>query len=81
MLLPVASKIRKPRRPSMVTSAKSHRLAEMLGGRQQGFELKVGQPQGRGLGWHVGPPDVLGRRVLEDAIDHTGPAGNHRHPP
>jgi hypothetical protein len=30
MSLPVASKIRKPRSPSIVTNAKSHRLAEVL---------------------------------------------------
>ena len=30
MLLPVASKIRRPSSPSIVTSAKSHRFAEVL---------------------------------------------------
>jgi hypothetical protein len=28
---------------------------------QEGLELEVAEPEGRGLGWHVGASDVVGR--------------------
>ena len=47
----VASKIRKPSRPSMATSANSHGFADSRGG-EQGLELQVRESQGRRFGGH-----------------------------
>lgn len=47
MFLPVAWKIRKPRSPSIVTSAKVAPTSRLLGCREQRLELQTGQPPGR----------------------------------
>ena len=59
MLLPVPSKIRRPRRPSIATRAKSQSLLDARGGNR--FELQMAQTWRRGLGRHRGTTDVLGR--------------------
>ena len=40
---------------------------------EQGFELQVREPEGRRLSRHGRTADVLGWRVLQDAIDDAGP--------
>ena len=56
----VASKIRKPSRPSMATSAKSDGFGRLPGGGEQGLELQVREPQGRRFGGHRRAAHVLG---------------------
>jgi hypothetical protein len=54
-----------------------------LSGRgQHGLELQMSQPEARGLGRHVRAAHVLGRGVLENAVDHAGPieTGDDRQP-
>jgi hypothetical protein len=42
------------------------------GGGQERSQVQVGQAEHRGLGWHPGPADVLGRGVLQQAVDDRG---------
>jgi len=57
-------------------------VGRVAGGGEQGFELQVGQPEGRGLGGDGGPADVLGWGVFQDTVDDAGAVepGHHRHP-
>ena len=52
------------------------------GGGEQRLELQMSQSQSRGLGRHVRAADVLGGRVLQDVVNHTGAVEprNHRDP-
>nr|WP_247657132.1 hypothetical protein [Micromonospora sp. U56] len=49
------------------------RVARQPGGRDQRLELQVTQPEGRRLGRHRGPADVVGRRVFQDGVDDADP--------
>lgn len=59
MFAPVASKIRKPRRPRMATKAWSYGFADSRGG-EHGLELQVSEPERRRLGRHRRAADVFG---------------------
>jgi hypothetical protein len=78
----VASKIRKPSRPSIATSAIA-RIRRLAGGCEQGLELQMGEPQGRRFGGHRRAAHVLGGRMLQYAIKDAGPVepGRDREPP
>jgi hypothetical protein len=55
----------------------------LAGGGEHGLELQVREAERRRLRRHSGPPDTLGGRVLQHAVDHAGPAEprDHREPP
>lgn len=81
MSAPTASTIRRPNRPSKHTSA-VELIRRLPGGREQRLELQMRQPEGWGLRRHSRPTDVLGRRMLEDAVDDACAveAGHHGQP-
>jgi hypothetical protein len=49
---------------------------------EDGFELQMPQPEGRGVSGHVWPSHVLGRRHHQHGIQHTGAVepADHRQP-
>jgi hypothetical protein len=53
------------------------------GGGQQGFELQVSEPERGRFGRDIRPADMLGRGVLQYALDDAGAVepGGHREPP
>jgi hypothetical protein len=55
----------------------------LAGGGQHGLELQVGEPERGRLRRHCRPADMLGRRVIEHAVDHRGAVepGGDREPP
>jgi hypothetical protein len=57
----VASKIRKPSRPSIGYQREVIPVRRLAGGGKQGFELQVGEPKGGRFGGDRGTADVLGR--------------------
>jgi hypothetical protein len=45
------------------------RVGRQPRGGDQRFELQMAESQGRRLGWHRGPADVVGRRMLQELVD------------
>lgn len=80
---PVASKIRKPSRPSMATRAKSLMLADSLAAVSSASNCRCDRPCLGDSGGHCRAPDVVRGRVFEDRVDDAGAveAGHHRQPP
>jgi len=72
MSAPMASKIRKPSMAEHGHQGEGARAWGVAGGGEQGFELQLGEPQGGRFRGHRGAVDVLGRGVLEQAIDDAG---------
>jgi len=80
MLLPVASKMRSPSKPSMVTSARSQRFVECLAAVNRASNCRWVSPSVGDSAGTVGP-NVVGWGVLEHAVNDARPVepSDHGH--